>query len=45
VHAMKTHVGVEVHLPSFQISVLDAVSGRLHDVGKFSRYPFFRRCG
>lgn len=37
--------GVEVQLPSFLTSVLDTVSGPLHDVGKLSRYPFFRRFG
>lgn len=41
-HAMKAYDGVEVQLPSFLTSVLDAVSGRLHEVGKLSRYPFFR---
>jgi len=45
VHAKKAYGGVEVQLPSFLTSVLDAVSGRLHDVGKLSRYPFFRRVG
>jgi hypothetical protein len=43
VHAMKAYDGVEVQLPSFLTSVLNAVSGRLHDVGKLSRYPCFRR--
>jgi hypothetical protein len=42
VHVMKAHVVVEVQLPSFLTSVLDSVSGRLHDVGKLSRYPCFR---
>jgi hypothetical protein len=39
---MKAYDGVGVPLPSFLTSVLDAVSGRLHDVGKLSRYPCFR---
>jgi len=41
--AKKAYDGVAVQLPTFLTSVLDAVSGRLHDVGKLSRHPFFRR--
>jgi hypothetical protein len=42
---MKAYDGVEVQLPSFLTSVIDAVSSRLHDVEKLFRYSFFRRFG